>query len=140
MMHTQRQRTLFVEREMQRLTEAKKAYVAGTASPEQIALLEKEKAADEEKRARDELKKQGTLYKAREWIFGGLRKDEEAVELSHDIATQKPSVVEMVNANRNESRKIADQAASLQPPPEQQGAVGKQGSSWSKWTSWVMGR
>ncbi|KAK2873333.1 hypothetical protein FQN49_002429 [Arthroderma sp. PD_2] len=70
-MHNRRQRDLFIEKELNRLLDARKAYVAGTATQEQLELLQKEKAADEEKRIRDELKKQTMFYKARSWLFDG---------------------------------------------------------------------
>lgn len=143
MMHTQRQRSLFIQSEMQRLSDAKNAYVVGTATPEQMTLLEKEKAAEIEKLAREKLKRQGYLYKAREWAFGGLKKDEEVAGLtsSNEAAAQKPSVLGMVNASRNGGHAALEKPASPQDHPGQQGEEeGKRASSWSKWTSWVMGR
>ncbi|KAK2741588.1 hypothetical protein FQN57_005571 [Myotisia sp. PD_48] len=69
-LHNRRQQVLWIDKQLELLVEAKKAYVAGTATSEQLRMLEKEKLAELDKQRRDELKKQTTLYKARSWLFG----------------------------------------------------------------------
>ncbi|EGE03599.1 hypothetical protein TEQG_02629 [Trichophyton equinum CBS 127.97] len=127
--HNRRQRELFVEKELESLLGARKAYVAGTATPQQIELLRKEKAADEEKRMRDEAKKQTMFYKARSWLFDGP-----------DAITTTSSDTEP----HTQSQQIPDlntaQTAPATPalPTEPQGGeTANPNSSNSSWSSWI---
>ncbi|KAL1956488.1 hypothetical protein VTO42DRAFT_7286 [Malbranchea cinnamomea] len=142
-MHNRQQRALWIDREMQRLMDARKAYVAGTATPEQLELLEKEKAAEEEKRRKEELKKQGYIYKARQWLFGGLKQEDGTptdAAVPEVVSVEKPGVLEAVSAKRAESS-ITPETLSKSPSDEPQDN-GKQGDSGSKrsWTGWITGR
>lgn len=127
---------------MQRLLDAKKAYVAGTATTEQIELLEKEKAADEEKRRRDELKKETAFYKAKEWVFGGLKRDDGAESALTEAQKEPSRILEAVNA------KAAEAEAAFANSVSQAGlgdratddAQPNAGESKKSWTSWVTGR
>lgn len=113
--------------------DAKTAYIQGTATTEQLTLLEQEKAGEQERQWREEQKKEGYTYKARQWMFGGLKKEE--ADAAETLNVERASVVEAVDAKRAET---------LTPPeaPSEQGADGKQGGSGSKWswTGWVTGR
>ncbi|EEP76783.1 predicted protein [Uncinocarpus reesii 1704] len=104
--HNRRQKALWIDIELQKLLDAKKAYVAGNATLEQIQLLEKEKAADEEKRRRDELKRDTMFYKAKDWLFGGLKRDDagESV-LSRQLETEaeQSKVLQAINAQAAEA-------------------------------------
>ncbi|KAF3491127.1 uncharacterized protein GIQ15_00644 [Arthroderma uncinatum] len=135
-MHNRRQRDLFIEKELDRLLDARKAYVAGTATQEQLQLLQKEKAADEEKRARDELKKQTMFYKARSWLFDGpgavkatsseAEPHVSSSEIPDSKAAQAPVPVTLPSDSRLESESQRNEAT------DSKGL----GSSWTSWGSW----
>src|SRR2546423_14934299 len=57
--HNRRQKRAWVEREMQRLTDAQTAFLRGEATPEQLHLLEQERAGEEmaKKAAEEERRK-----------------------------------------------------------------------------------
>ena len=140
--HNRQQRALWIEREMQRVIDAKKAYVEGTATPEQLTLLEQEKAGEEEKRRKEELKKEGYTYKARQWLFGGMKQEEAAAADAAALETvniEKPSVLEAVNAKRAEDS-MTPQTSSSNGASNEQAADAKQGGSKWSWTGWVTGR
>ncbi|KAM5449638.1 hypothetical protein MaudCBS49596_004759 [Microsporum audouinii] len=135
-MHNRRQRDLFIEKELETLLEARKAYVAGTATEQQIELLRKEKAADEEKRARDELKKQTMFYKARSWLFDGPG----AVKATSSDAESPAQSSEIPDLNAAQAAVPAALPADSHPAGESQGSETANSkassSSWSSWTSW----
>jgi hypothetical protein len=72
--HNRRQKRAWIEREMGRLDDARRAFLAGTATPEQLHLLEQERAGEEivgkhvaEKKRR---KEEGILGRARAFLGG----------------------------------------------------------------------
>lgn len=69
--HNRRQKQLWIERELFRLSEAKRAYVAGTTTMEQLEMLEKERAGEEAAMRKQEQKQQTTYAKTKRWLFGG---------------------------------------------------------------------
>lgn len=141
--HNRRQKILWIDRELQRLLDAKKAYVAGTATAEQIELLEKEKAADEEKRRRDELKKETAFYKAKEWVFGGLKRDDAAEGALTETQREPSRILEAVNAKAAEAELASAHSASRAAGLGDRAADDAQtnaGESKKSWTSWVTGR
>lgn len=149
--YNRRQKTLWVDRELQRLVDAKKAYVAGNPSDEQLELLQKEKVVEDAHRKKEELKKQTYFYKAKETIFGGLSKDEGADGEEKGLGLgavggERPGVMEAVNAKRME-----DEAATAAASNEKQMAthpVGNADASGGKtepeakksWSNWILRR
>lgn len=127
--HNRRQRELFVEKELESLLDARKAYVAGTATPQQIELLRKEKAADEEKRMRDEAKKQTMFYKARSWLFDG---PDAITTTSSDTEphTQSQQIPDLSTAQ-------TAPATPALPTEPQGGETANPNSSNSSWSSWI---
>ena len=140
--HNRQQRALWIEREMQRVIDAKKAYVEGTATLEQLALLEQEKAGEEERRRKEELKKESYTYKARQWLFGGLKQEEATAADAAALETvnaERPRVLEALNAKRPEDS-TTPQTPSSNAPLNEQTADAKQGGSKWSWTGWASGR
>lgn len=60
-----------------RLAEAKEAATRGAADEDQMLLINRERAADEAERAR--LAKKGVFKRTKEWLFSGLKNEEEGV-------------------------------------------------------------
>ncbi|OAX80707.1 hypothetical protein ACJ72_04960 [Emergomyces africanus] len=143
-LYNRRQRQLWIDRELQKLLDARKAYVAGNPTPDQLRLLEKEKAAEEEKRQKEELKKQTMYYKGKEWLFGGLKSEHVAsgeLKGGDEISNGRPSVLEAVNAQR------AGNSAPFKQGPipggtDQLEQKVDEGLDEPKkgWTSWITGR
>jgi hypothetical protein len=142
MMHHRRQRAIWIDKEMERLIEAKKAYVAGAATTEQLELLRREKEGDEEKRRKEELKKQGYTYKAREFLFGGLKQDQGVTAEAAAAAAesgQQSSILEAVNAKKAED---ASNIATRNPLGDEPSETNQQAGKGSKggWLGWATGR
>jgi hypothetical protein len=89
--HNRRQKRAWIEREMQRLHDAQSAFLRGDATPEQLHLLEQERAGEEmtemavAEKARK--KEQGILGRARAFIGmgaagGEMGREDEVVEVS----------------------------------------------------------
>ncbi|KAI5298027.1 hypothetical protein KEM55_003907 [Ascosphaera atra] len=139
--YNRRQRALWIDRELQKLFDARKAYVEGNASLEQLELLQREKEADEANARYQEEKKQKYSYKVRQWIFGsaGLKNEEasaEPVEKPYaDAGEGKPTLMEAINAKRLEiERGVVPGAPTSTPAAEEQQPQKK------SWTSWLTGR
>ena len=133
---------------MEHLVDAKRAYVAGNPTPEQLEMLEKEKAGEEALRKREELKKQGYLYKGKEWLFGGLSKDQvtDGERGLPDVGGERPGgVLEAVNAKRMEDEAAAATATERQlstPLAEKldPSAANTEADAKRSWSSWITRR
>ncbi|WEW59055.1 hypothetical protein PRK78_004523 [Emydomyces testavorans] len=142
--HNRRQKALWIDKEVQRLLDAKKAYVAGNATPEQIDLLEKEKAGDEEKRRREELKKDTAFYKAKNWLFGGMKPDDVGqgalVGQQPEIEREPPRVLEAINAKAAET--VASRSVSREGMEDARTDATQANTYEPKksWTGWLTGR
>ncbi|OJD23899.1 hypothetical protein ACJ73_04747 [Blastomyces percursus] len=143
-LYNRRQKQLWIDKELDKLLEAKKAYVAGNPTAEQLKLLEQEKQAEAEKRQKEELKKQTMFYKGKEWLFGGLKnEDGTSAELkgNDEIANARPSVLEAVNASRVENAAHFEQGPNPGGPGQLEPKVDEASNEQKKgWTSWVTGR
>ncbi|KAI5284442.1 hypothetical protein KEM54_001328 [Ascosphaera aggregata] len=101
-----RQRELWIARQLRSLKDARRAYLDGTATLDQLELLAKEKEADAHKMMSEELKKQRYTYKVRQWLFGNLEKDEQKepeVKPYADADNGRPSLLEALRAKRIEA-------------------------------------
>ncbi|KAG5301758.1 hypothetical protein I7I48_01882 [Histoplasma ohiense] len=140
--YNRRQRQLWIDKELQKLLDARKAYVAGNPTPDQLLLLEKEKQAEEEKRLNEELKKQTMFYKGKAWLFGGLKNEDSpsaGFKGADEIADSRPSVLDAVNASRVEN------AAPFERGPNPGGQLEPKtheisNESKRSWASWITGR
>lgn len=129
---------------MQRLLDAKKAYIAGSATTDQLELLEKEKAAEDAHRKKEEMKKQTYIYKAKEMVFGGLRKDEDKEGEERglglpELGREKSGVLEAVNAKRMEDNAAAPEKQMGTPQQDTPGGNAEPEAKKS-WTSWILRR
>jgi hypothetical protein len=88
--HNRRQKRAWIEREMQRLHDAQSAFLKGDATPEQLHLLEQERAGEEmtERAVAEKARKkeQGILGRARAFIGmgaagGEMGREDEVVEV-----------------------------------------------------------
>ncbi|KAK2765230.1 hypothetical protein FQN54_008929 [Arachnomyces sp. PD_36] len=139
--YNRRQKTLWLDREMQRLLDAKKAYVAGNPTVEQLELLEKEKAAEEAHLKKEELRKQTYFYKGKQLLFGDL-------SMGEGKDGEKPiegGILEAVNAKRREDEAAAATATERQilaPSTESLGTAGEKVDPEGKksWSSWILRR
>lgn len=129
--YNRRQRALWIDRELQRLLEAKQAYISGTATEEQLELLSKEKTGEEEKRGKEELKKQSLFYRGREWLFGGLKEE------TSETDNERPGVLKAVNAQRLDSAITPEEPAPQHGSPNQfektADAASSKSRSWKRW-------
>lgn len=148
-LYNRRQRALWVEKEMQRLQDAKTAYAAGTANTEQLELLKNEKIGEIFQQKKEEAKAQRPWNQVKNFIFGGLKQDEKAAaDSSSSIPDSvleggnKSAVLEALNAKAAE-----DAAKSTAPavPKGQLDALAENAEDAAKqstrsWKSWFTGR
>jgi hypothetical protein len=81
--HNRRQKRAWIEREMQRLTDARAAFLRGEATPEQLHLLEQERAGEE-------MAKMAAMEKRRKKEAGVWRRLKEVVGISSgDMGREK---------------------------------------------------
>jgi len=134
--YNRRQRALWIDLQLQRLLEAKQAYVAGIATQEQLELLENEKAGEEERRRKEELKKQSVIYKGREWLLGGLNEEAPGnpAQGLGENDNERPGVLEAVNAQRLDSSITPEQPASQDGLlTETTNTTGAESKGWRSW-------
>ncbi|PGH05687.1 hypothetical protein GX51_02847 [Blastomyces parvus] len=143
-MYNRRQKQLWIDKELDRLLEAKKAYVAGNPTEEHLKLLEQEKQAEAEKRHKEELKKQTMFYKGKEWLFGGLKNEDGTsaeFKSNDEVANARPNVLEAVNASRVENAVSFEQGPNPGGPSQLEPKVDEESNEPKKgWTSWITGR
>jgi phage terminase small subunit len=149
-MYNRRQKVLWVEKEMQKLQDAKAAYASGSATPEQLELIKNEEIGEIMKRKKEEAKAQRPWNRAKEYLFGGLKQDETPSDVSSKVdgaADNKVGVLEALSAKAAEDYKLRT-AAETAPVPAQPGQLdilaenvetaAKQ--STQSWKSWFFGR
>ncbi|EAW11819.1 cytochrome c oxidase assembly protein COX14 [Aspergillus clavatus NRRL 1] len=149
-LYNRRQRVLWVEKELQRLQDAKVAYASGSATQEQLEMIKNEEIGEIFKRKKEEEKAQKPWNKAKAYLFGGLKTDELSSESTPKIegaADNKIGVLEALNAKALEDAKL-NAPAHVPAPPAQQGQLdvlaenvetaAKQ--TTRSWTSWLTGR
>ncbi|GKZ31826.1 hypothetical protein AbraIFM66950_000716 [Aspergillus brasiliensis] len=145
-LYNRRQRALWVEKEMQRLQDAKTAYAAGTANTEQLELLKNEKIGEIFQQKKEEAKAQRPWNQAKNFFFGGLKQDEKvAADNESSIPDSvleggnKSAVLEALNA------KVAEDAAKSAAPKGQLDVLADNAEDAAKqstrsWKSWFTGR
>ncbi|PYH29424.1 cytochrome c oxidase assembly protein COX14 [Aspergillus neoniger CBS 115656] len=148
-LYNRRQRALWVEKEMQRLQDAKTAYAAGTANTEQLELLKNEKIGEIFQQKKEEAKAQRPWNQVKNFIFGGLKQDEKAAaDSSSSIPDSvleggnKSAVLEALNAKAAED---AAKSAAPAVPKGQLDALAESAEDAAKqstrsWKSWFTGR
>ncbi|PYH43421.1 cytochrome c oxidase assembly protein COX14 [Aspergillus saccharolyticus JOP 1030-1] len=144
-MYNRRQRTLWIEKELQTLQDAKVAYTNGTATPEQLELLKNEKIAEIYQRKKDEERQQRPWNKAKRYLLGDLKADEAPAEANPNpipdslVADEKPRVLEAIYVAKVSGEAVA---------PVQQGPLDTLAANAEdaakqttrSWKSWFTGR
>lgn len=144
-LYNRRQRTLWIEKELERLKQAELAMTNGTATTEQKELVEKERIGEIIKQKRDEDKAQKPWAKAKRFLFEKLNMEDSgaaAPQLAVEGGEKQGSVIEAVQA------KQALDAASVKtgaPVPGQLDVMADNAEQAAKtqtksWTSWLTGR
>lgn len=144
-LYNRRQRALWLDKELEKLQQARLAYINDTATPEQIEILKNEKIGEIMKQKEEERKQQRPWNQVKAYLFGGLKQEEAPRPDQSEQAgsDSKPGVLEAVNAKAAE-----DSKASTPQSPQQPGQLdvladnaetaAKQ--SARSWKSWFTGR
>lgn len=152
-LYNRRQRTLWIEKELETLKQARIAQANGTATTEQLELIKKEDIAEIVKRKREEEKAQRPWAKAKRFLFEKMNPEDAsgtaaATAVSSTTATvegsdpTQSSVVDAVNAKKTFE---AAQANTGVPMPGQLDIMAENAERAAKetsrsWTSWLTGR
>ncbi|KAF7718362.1 Uncharacterized protein PECH_001042 [Penicillium ucsense] len=159
-LYNRRQRALWIEKEVESLKQARLAQASGTATAEQLEIIEKEEIGEIVKRKRAEEKAQRPWAKAKRFLFEKLSPEDASVSSSAAgsvaaassmpaaIEGSTPSVTEAVQAQQAfDEAKAKAQATSGAPVPvpgqldvlaENMELAAKQNTR--SWTSWITGR
>ncbi|GES63035.1 cytochrome oxidase c assembly [Aspergillus terreus] len=147
-LYNRRQRALWIENEMQKLQDAKAAYVAGSATPAQLELLKNEKIAEIMKQKKDEEKANRPWNQLKAYLFGGLKSDEPATAAAAagtSTESGKPGVLEALNAKAVEDAGAAAPSSTPTAGPGQLDVLADNAEAAAKqttrsWKSWLTGR
>lgn len=145
-LYNRRQRALWLDKELEKLQQAKLAYANDSATPEQLEILKNEKIGEIIKQKREQEKEQRPWGKVKRYLFGGLKdEDVQGPGQGAQGGTDKAAVLEAVNTNAAEN---SSAVASTIHPPQQPGQLdvladnaetaAKQ--SAKSWKSWFTGR
>jgi hypothetical protein len=142
-LYNRRQRTLWIERELETLNQARLAVANGSATEEQQELVKKESIGEIVRQKREEDKAQKPWAKAKRFLFEKLNmEDTGAVPAAASTEQPQSSVTEAVQA------KQAIDAATVKtgvPLPGQLDVMAENAEEAAKaktkgWTSWLTGR
>ncbi|KAJ5491462.1 hypothetical protein N7539_003029 [Penicillium diatomitis] len=159
-LYNRRQRALWIEKEVESLKQARLAQASGTATAEQLEIIEKEEIGEIVKRKRAEEKAQRPWAKAKRFLFEKLSPEDASVSSSAAgsvaaassmpaaIESSTPSVTEAVQAQQAfDEAKTKAQATSGAPVlvPGQLDVLAENMELAAKqntrsWTSWITGR
>lgn len=143
-LYNRRQRTLWIEKEIESLNQARIAKASGTATAEQLELIKKEEVAEIVKRKREEEKAQRPWAKAKRFLFEkmnpedtGAAAGEASAAVATSVAAEKadpsqPGVADAVKA------KGAPMPGQLDVMAENAERAAKE--TTRSWTSWLTGR
>lgn len=142
-LYNRRQRTLWIEREMETLNQAQLAVANGSATEEQQELVKKESIGEIIKQKRAEEKAQKPWTKAKRFLFEKLNmEDTGAIPAATSTEQPQGSVTEAVQA-----KQAIDAAAAKTgvPLPGQLDVMAENAEEAAKaktkgWTSWLTGR
>lgn len=146
-LYNRRQRALWLDRELEKLQNARTAYAQGTATSEQLEILKNEKIGEIVKKKQEEERQQRPWNKAKRYILSGFIMDENVTETAPAGATattpsdDKSPVLEAINAKiaEQEAAKSSTEQSSPQPGPldvmaENAETAAKQSArSWKSW-------
>lgn len=139
-LYNRRQRTLWIERELQTLQDAKTAHANGLATPEQLELLRNEQIGEIMDKKKEEAKKDRPMNKIKEYLFGGLKTDEATPT---PAAGDKPEVLKALDAKAAEDAKLSGSngaTTSGQLDALAQNAEDATKKTAQSWKGWLTGR
>ncbi|PKY01285.1 hypothetical protein P168DRAFT_259184 [Aspergillus campestris IBT 28561] len=139
-LYNRRQRTLWIERELQTLQDAKTAHANGAATPEQLELLRNEQIGEIWDKKKEEAKKERPLNKLKEYLFGGLKTDEATPT---PAAGDKPEILKALDAKAAQEAKLSVPSGAA--PSGELDALAQNAEDATKqtaqsWKSWLTGR
>ncbi|KAH8432591.1 cytochrome c oxidase assembly protein COX14 [Aspergillus melleus] len=145
-LYNRRQRTLWIEKELQKLQDAKTARANGSATPEQLELLKNEEIGEIFKQKKEEAKAERPWNKVTQYLLGGLKSED--VQPHPQASEDKPRVLEALNAKALEGapsqsqpqQQLKESSASGQLDALAENAEGAAKQSARSWKSWFTGR
>ncbi|KAJ5752472.1 hypothetical protein N7520_009389 [Penicillium odoratum] len=140
-MYNRRQRTLWIEKEIETLNQARIAQANGTANEEQLELIKKEEIGAILKRNREEEKAQRPWAKAKRFLFEKMNMEDTGAPAVQTIATAssiegESSIIEAADAKK---------AFANASGPGQLDVIAENAEQATKektkgWVSWMTGR
>lgn len=145
--YNRRQRTLWIEKEVEKLKQARIAQASGTATAEQLEIIKKEEIAEIVKQKREEEKAQRPWAKAKRFLFDKMNLEDAGATPAQASAAEKadasrPGVADAVKAKQAFDAAAAKTGA---PMPGQLDVMAENAERAAKettrsWTSWLTGR
>lgn len=153
-LYNRRQRTLWIEKEVENLKQARIAQASGTATEEQLEMIKKEEIADIVKRKREEEKAQRPWAKAKRFLFDKMNTEDTgstAKQASAALSTsaaavkaapEQAGVVDAVKAKQAFDVAAAKTGASNPGQLDVLAANAERAArdTTRSWTSWLTGR
>ncbi|KAJ5658327.1 uncharacterized protein N7484_001976 [Penicillium longicatenatum] len=140
-MYNRRQRTLWIEKEMETLKQARIAQANGTANAEQLELVKKEEIEAIYAKKREEEKAQRPWAKAKQFLFGQMNVEDTAAPAAQTTAASsvesaESSIIEAANVKKA----FADAAVPGQLDVIAENAERATKEKTKGWVSWMTGR
>ncbi|KAJ6109519.1 hypothetical protein N7486_001754 [Penicillium sp. IBT 16267x] len=141
-MYNRRQRTLWIEKELETLKQAQTAKANGTANAEQLELVKKEEIETIYAKKREEEKAQRPWAKAKRFLFEKMNMEDtgapaaQTTAASTSVESAEPSIIEAVNAKKA----FADAAVPGQLDVLAENAERATKEKAKSWVSWMTGR
>ncbi|PLB54268.1 hypothetical protein P170DRAFT_397504 [Aspergillus steynii IBT 23096] len=141
-LYNRRQRALWVEKELQKLQDAKTAHANGSATSEQLELLKNEQIGEIFKQKKEEQKAERPWDKVKQYLLGGLKPEDSPSghPQSGSVPDNKPGVLEALNAKALEDAQSKEPSASGQLDAMAENAENAAKQSARGWKSWFTGR
>ncbi|KAL4866377.1 hypothetical protein BDV12DRAFT_187451 [Aspergillus spectabilis] len=144
-LYNRRQRALWIEKELQTLQDAKTAYVNGTAKPEQLELLKKEKIGEIVKQKREEEKAQRPWNKAKAYLLGGLKNEDTPTPKATDVNVESNKLGVLNALSIAGSEPVQASLSTPAPAPGQLDTLAENAEAAAKqttrsWKSWLTGQ
>ncbi|KAJ5902322.1 hypothetical protein N7495_002850 [Penicillium taxi] len=140
-LYNRRQRTLWIERELETLKQARIAQANGYATEEQLELVKKEDIEEIYQRKKAEEKAKRPWAKVKQYLFSGMKAEDTSAAATSAVATETP-VMDAVNA---QNAFEAAAAKTVSPVPGQLDVIAENAEhavteKTKSWTSWLTGR
>lgn len=139
-MYNRRQRTLWIEKELETLKQAQIAQANGTADAEQLELIKKEEIGAIYAKKKEEEKAQRPWAKAKRFLFEKMNMEDTGAAAQtaavSSVQNTEPSIIEAVNAKKA----FADAAVPGQLDVLAENAEKATKEKTKGWVSWMTGR